>query len=368
MKLRLSVWNGSHGIYSIAESDRAEQELKSGQLKYWRIGPEQIVSSPDGFQVPLDEVLRKACSKLRDFDVVEVFSDGTVRRCYQDGASDHVFLITERCNSNCIMCPSPESIRRKGAAPCMERLLEIAGHIPTDVRHFTITGGEPFLAGRQMFPFLEFLKKRFPKTEMLLLTNGRIFSIPDYCRMLKQSAPEQMVYGIPLHAADSALHDRITQTSGSFRQTMAGISGLLKEELHVELRIVVSRLNCHHLVEIAKLIAEQFPNVHHVCIMAMELTGNAYVNRQEVWIPYRASAPYVKEASDLLIRNGIDVQLYNFPLCTIDSGCWTLCRKSISEPKVRYSPECKACRVRDACGGVFAGTIRTEEQELMRIE
>ena len=65
-----------------------------------------------------------------------------------------------------------------------------------------------------------------------------------------------------------------------------------------------------------------------------------------------------------LIENELDVKLYNFPLCTVDKSCWTICEKSISQNKVKYAEVCSKCAVRDACGGVFAGTYNLEKGDL----
>ena len=46
---------------------------------------------------------------------------------------------------------------------------------------------------------------------------------------------------------------------------------------------------------------------------------------------------------------------------------WTLCKKSISPYKVRYSEVCDECEMKKSCGGVFAGTLSLEKGELKAI-
>ena len=58
--------------------------------------------------------------------------------------------------------------------------------------------------------------------------------------------------------------------------------------------------------------------------MAMEMTGNAHKNADTLWVPYRESFQFVKKGIDKLIESGIDVKLYNYPLCTVDRGYWML--------------------------------------------
>ena len=97
------------------------------------------------------------------------------------------------------------------------------------------------------------------------------------------------------------------------------------------------------------------------------MTGTARKNLEEVWIPYRKSFFYIANAIRLLVENGIDVKLYNFPLCTVDKSFWTLCEKSISDNKVRFAEECYSCKYKGACSGIFAGTLQLERDELRPI-
>lgn len=103
------------------------------------------------------------------------------------------------------------------------------------------------------------------------------FSVVEYSIRLKNTVPNHTLIGIPLHAATSSLHDHITQVPGSFIQTVQGITNLLKQGLRIEIRIVVTKLNVMDLKNLAAFIAENFKGIDHVCIMAMEMTGNAYV-------------------------------------------------------------------------------------------
>lgn len=54
------------------------------------------------------------------------------------------------------MCPSPDISRQKGGNTNVNTLIEIAKHIPEDAPHLTITGGEPFMIGPDIFRFLSF--------------------------------------------------------------------------------------------------------------------------------------------------------------------------------------------------------------------
>lgn len=362
MRFRVNDTDEKYHIYSIARTEEVKRNLISCNLSYWYID-EKITQASDGkILFPKD-----ACEKLNtlsNYDVVEVYPNGTASLFYEDATGECVFCVSDKCNSNCVMCPTGEETRRKGDIYSVERLISLARHIPEDVEHITITGGEPFMMRKKIFPFLLFLRTRFFNTEFLLLTNGRALSMTEYCTELLKTAPENIFFGIPLHASNKRLHDFITQADGSFEQTIAGIHNLLAMRMKVELRIVVSNLNADDMFSLSKMIAGSFPSVDHVCIMAMEMTGNAYKNKSYVWLPYKQAFQSIEKAIDLLLNNGINVRLYNFPLCTVMPAYWTLCRKSITPYKIRYLEKCNVCRMKDACGGLFGSSFKLEEPEL----
>jgi hypothetical protein len=112
---------------------------------------------------------------------------------------------------------------------------------------------------------------------------------------------------------------------------------------------------------------KEIPRIEYVSIIAMEMTGSAYKNRDIVWIPYKKAFELISDGVIELIKNAIDVKLYNFPLCTVQKKYWTLCEKSISPHKVRYAETCDRCSVKSVCGGIFAGTFLLEKEELEAI-
>ena len=93
-----------------------------------------------------------------------------------------------------------------------------------------------------------------------------------------------------------------------------------------------------------------------VKFIGLEMLGNARRNLNDVWIDYKESFSKMKSAIDLLVKNEIDVGIYNYPLCCVDQPYWSLCEKSITDYKVRYLPQCNQCIKKDACGGMFSGT------------
>lgn len=367
MNVRLTKHSCGFRIVSLAKDEMTRDDLLADNIDFIYLSSAEISIFPENILLSTDILVAEKLGICNNYDVFELWPDGYLRQCYNDSSSDNYFFVTGKCNSNCIMCPSPDEARRNSEQADVDRLIEIAKHIPSDVRHLTITGGEPFMAGERIFEFFKYLQEKFVNTEFLILTNGRIFAVKKYTELLQQTMPTNTILGIPLHGSNSLSHDTITRSENSFIQTLSGIKRLLALGIKVELRLVVCNLNVCDYFEMAKLIVSEIPNVCYISIMAAEMTGNAYINRENVWIPYKESFSKISKVLMYLLEHEIDVKLYNYPLCTVDKEYWALCEKSISPSKIKYGEECNQCKYRDACGGVFAGTFLLERNELKAI-
>lgn len=320
MSIRFKGYELGYKIASLALDECAKNELlqKALNIVYVDVNNKAIMLLPDNIMLSKEASDLKQIQAYNSYDVFELWENGILARKYNDKSDDNYFFITGKCNSNCVMCPSPEHSRRNSEMSNLSDLMELAKHIPSDVPHMTITGGEPFLMGEQIFPFLQYLKEKFCDTEFLFLTNGRIFAIEKYLQLFCETAPCNSIVAIPIHGSCDQIHDSITRADGSFKQTLIGIKRLLKKHFPVEIRLVVSNLNVTDFDNIAKLIIDQFKGIEYVSVIAMEMTGTARINKDRVWIPYRKAFECIESAIRQLVRNGIDVKLYNFPICTVD--------------------------------------------------
>jgi sulfatase maturation enzyme AslB (radical SAM superfamily) len=127
------------------------------------------------FTVPYIHCLRES-DHLRDGDVVMIDADSaTVRSLYRPYEQHHHLFVTERCNSNCLMCSQPPK-DRDDVETLMARNRELITLIKPHPAYLTITGGEPTLLGESLFGLIEQLKHSMPNTELHVLTNGRTFA------------------------------------------------------------------------------------------------------------------------------------------------------------------------------------------------
>ena len=362
--MKVEHYDKGFKIVSLAKNETVVEDLNQSELDFIYLNNGKLFLFPGNIQLIVNDATIGELNKWNNYDVFEIFENGKLINCYDDSSIDNYFFVSGKCNSNCIMCPTPDILRKTGENTDVEHLIEMAKHIPSDTVHLTVTGGEPFMIGESIFEFFEYLKYKFEETGFLILTNGRIFAVEKYVSRMKEVIPNDCIIGIPIHGASTEIHDSITQAPGSFNQTITGIKRLLAAGIRVELRWVACGLNIQDFVNMANLVVQELSGIEYVSIMATEMTGSAYVNKNQVWVPYREVFSSLEKAIDILVENAIDVKLYNFPLCTVKKRFWTLCEKSISPNKVRYAKVCDDCKMKSSCGGIFAGTFLLEKEEL----
>ena len=143
---------------------------------------------------------------------------------------------------------------------------------------------------------------------------------------------------------------------------------MIERNVDIEIRIVVLKKNYQLLENIANFIVKEIPEVKMVNIMALEMLGNSFKNRDEVWINFEETKEYLYKACTRLIKSGIITNLYNFPLCNLDKRLYSLNHKSITDYKVRYKDECEECKAKDICGGFFFSTINMKDIKVKPIK
>ena len=348
MNLYLKGYQGPFRLLKIKYGD-CDQEAKQRENVALVMG-DSIIISGKTFDCPESR-------KLPEGAICSLNEQGLLWQIFNPEENDATIYMTGHCNSNCIMCPTTEYERRHSEGLPRHLLEQYIELLPQNLAHITITGGEPTLRTSDFLLVLGILRQKFPDVETLILTNGRSLSIKKLVDSMISDCPKHMLVGIPLHAAQADLHDSITQAKGSFKETCRGIRNLLDDNVSVEIRIVISKLNAMALEKIAELICRDFPETSVVHFIGLETRGNCAKNAAEVYISPAESFRMAKPALMKLIAAGIDVGLYNYPLCMVERGFWNLCKRSITPEKVRYADVCDNCDAKSMCGGLFYSTL-----------
>jgi His-Xaa-Ser system radical SAM maturase HxsC len=298
-------------------------------------------------------VLPDEFNYLADGDVLRLWpkSNG-VRILYRRNSFHNHLLLTERCNHYCLMCSQPP--KNIDDSWIVDDVLAAIPLIDPSTQEIGFTGGEPTLLGDDFFRILRAMKSYLPHTAIHILSNGRLFAAPEFAKRYADIRHFDMMVGIPIYSDVSTIHDYVVQSDGAFDETIRGILNLKRHGQKVEIRVVVHRQTYSRLPQLAEFLARNLTFVDHIALMGLEITGFTRANLDSLWIDPVDYQQELYRAVSFLADSRMHVSIYNHQLCVLDKRLWTFARKSISDWKNEYMPECEGCREKENCGGFFA--------------
>jgi His-Xaa-Ser system radical SAM maturase HxsC len=288
---------------------------------------------------------------LSDGDVVSIHPSGFVRTLYRRASPHNFILVTDQCNSFCLMCSQPP--RQVNDFDRIREHLRLVDLIDPETRELGITGGEPTLFKEDFLRLVERCRDRLPGTALHVLTNGRMFYYRRFAERLGMIGHPDIMMGVPLYSDVDSEHDYVVQAKGAFEETVIGLYNLAKYSVPVEIRVVVHRQTYRRLPRLAEFVSRNFPFAAHVALMGMETYGFVHRNFDELWIDPYDYQRELREATETLFLAGMNVSIYNHQLCVLDEKLWPFARKSISDWKNIFIEECQRCVVKERCGGLF---------------
>jgi His-Xaa-Ser system radical SAM maturase HxsC len=296
-------------------------------------------------------VSKEWLDSLFEGDIICINPNGIINVLWEVNSVHNVILVTNSCNSQCVMCPQylcadPKDLQRDNMS--ILRLLK-----KNSVQQIGLTGGEPTLYLDRCIEIIKKCKKRFPNATIVILTNGRTLNEGNLRSLLKKTRHSNLLFCIPLHADNSCIHDATTSRSGSFAETINSIQNLAIYYQKIELRIVITKLNYERLENISEFIYRNFPFCIHIAFMGMEVCELAYENREQVWVEPLEYIPNLCKAINHLNQRNMQVSMFNIPYCLLPQNYWKFAKDSISTWKKGYKNECNNCIKKDACPGLF---------------
>ena len=290
---------------------------------------------------------------LGDGDIIGIDPGSRRLRVLYRRASQHnAFLVTERCNHYCLMCSQPP--RKVDDGWILDEIAECIELIDPATKTIGFTGGEPLLEWRRFIALLGTVRDRLPETAVHVLTNGRAFASNEVASAWAAIEHKRLMAGIPLYSAVDAVHDYVVQARGAFDDTVLGILRLKDKGQRVEVRVVLHAVTAPRLQETCAWLARNLPFVDHVALMGLENTGFALANQDLLWIDPLDYQADLACGANMLRAAGVNVSIYNLPLCLLDRSVWDVAVKSISDWKNGYLSECDGCDARERCAGFFS--------------
>jgi His-Xaa-Ser system radical SAM maturase HxsC len=360
---------GEKFVARITENSATPQVLRANQILLLR-NSQTATTLPEGFQAyflqgtadqdtfaeqstPNVFLLPQTQEYLADGDVVRFDPQRhALATLFRRSSPFNSLLVTERCNNFCLMCSQPP--KEIDDSYIVNELLTAIPLMDRATKEIGITGGEPTLLGPDLLRILQSLKSNLPSTAVHVLSNGRNFTDVDMVTAIAKLNHPDLMIGIPIYSDISNIHDYVVQADGAFDETIRGILNLKRHGIKVEIRVVIHKQTYSRLPQLANFLARNLLFVDHVALMGLEMMGFTKYNLEELWIDPAEYQQQLVEATETLARYRMHVSIYNHQLCLLDERIWKFSRKSISDWKNEYMPECTGCTKMSDCGGFFS--------------
>lgn len=268
-------------------------------------------------------------------------------RLIRAGSPHNTFLITEQCDQLCLMCSQPPKPHHEDM---FGHFLSAALLAPVGAE-IGLSGGEPLLHKVRLIAFLDAVLTDRNDLSFHILTNGQHFDPSDLPWLRRHR--RRLLWGIPIYSATSSMHDEIVGKDGAFGNLTRNLALLELAGAAVELRTVILKQNEPDLPDLADFITRQLPFASRWAIMQMERIGYGRMNWNRCFFDNSTNFAKLGIAIDVMRARRQDVELYNFPLCTVPPPYQNLAMKAISDWKRKYLSACSSCAERQNCGGFF---------------
>ncbi|MDG1074029.1 MAG: His-Xaa-Ser system radical SAM maturase HxsC [Methylophilaceae bacterium] len=348
-----AFWNQNND-YLVKIKDAAEllglQKLNKSGLTNLRC----LIDNPSlikNFQLDFPYVLTSQESP-QDGDIVAINNGSNfIHILFRETDLHHTVFLTNRCNSNCIMCSQPPT--KHDDSWLVDEAMKIAAHMRISPEILGFTGGEPLFLGVNLRQILDVFLTYHPNIKFDLLTNGRLISDSSLAEDLLGGMQKRITWMIPLYGHADFLHDFVVQSYGAFEQTVDGILTLHKYQQDIQIRIVLIKPVLENLSDLCNFIGKNFPFVKEVALIACEPTGFALANRVLCQTDLKDWSLQLEKGVDWLERQNVKPIIMNAPLCALSEKLWPYAQKSISDWKRVFDAECDKCDLKDSCCGLF---------------
>ncbi|MFD1745034.1 His-Xaa-Ser system radical SAM maturase HxsC [Rhizobium helianthi] len=272
----------------------------------------------------------------------------SAHRLIRANSAHNTFLLTEQCDQLCLMCSQPP---KKHHTDLFDQFAIAASLAPARA-YLGLSGGEPLLHKSRLFQFLSLMASARPDLRFHVLTNGQHFEEEDV-EWLSEIGHDRVLWGIPLYAPEHYLHDQIVGKQGASERLEKSFSILARAGAAIELRTVVMAQNNTMLPALSDHVYFKLPFVRHWALMQLENIGYGRMNWDKCFLDTSTDFQPLSAALNRAISRGIEVSLFNFPLCTLPERFRYLAPSTISDWKRKYLPECDGCSLMSTCGGFF---------------
>jgi len=247
-------------------------------------------------------------------------------------------FLGNRCNNKCLYCTY-----RHSDAPQPDFNSIIATLERGEEDSVAFYGGEPTV--RSDLSEIILNAKRNGYRRIKLLTNACSFS--DIQFLLKIVNAGCYLFEIKLWGSNPSIHDYITQTSGSFLQTIQGLENLQ--------RISFDKFICLRI----PICKQNYTDIVNTITVGMSFNINRIIlSLQDHDLRLKDLLPYVRNTIDITILNRIWILTEGLPFCVMQGlehhigEMYYGYDDTIHHKTYRHHKYCKECTHQEICQGV----------------
>ncbi len=267
------------------------------------------------------------------------------------------------CNNHCRFCVQGNKRVLYGDKSTVE-IKKALQEARNDCDSVVFTGGEPTVR-KDIIDLVRYAKSLEFET-IQIQSNGRMFCYEKFCTAIIIAGANEFSPAIHGHIAQ--LHDFLTASKGSFKQSITGIKNLKKRGQKVITNTVITKSNYRHLPEIARLLS--YLKVDQYQFAFAHALGTAGENFESIIPRMSMIMPYVKEGLDIGIVAGKKVMTEAIPYCLMQGYEEYIAEKIIPDTKIYdydriiddfteirrkegklKGPKCKQCKHFQYCEG-----------------
>jgi His-Xaa-Ser system radical SAM maturase HxsC len=315
------------------------------------------------FELVVNNVLINLGAELdvQLFDFVTIINS-RVRVVYSSAFQSNTVFTTVRCNSNCIMCSQPPLEVDDGNfnVAIWYKINELL--VENGITSLGFSGGEPTILGDDLISLINAMTNKHSELLIDVLSNGRRLGQSAGRKLLERvKHPSRVRFCIPLYSGISSRHDYIVQSKTSFWDTVNGLYNCNYFGLKTEIRLVIQKDTIDHLGFFVEFIKNNLWFVDHFALMGLEQIGYAKSRFEEIDVTNSLRQHKLfQKTLKTLSREGLNVSIYNLPLCYIPEEVHGYARKSISEWKNSFHSDCEKCSKRSNCSGFFSWNLNSK--------
>ncbi len=213
-----------------------------------------------------------------------------------------------QCNNRCRFCVQGDKRSQFPDKTTVEvKALLTAGR--RDADELVLTGGE--ITIRDDLPELVRHARDLGFRVIQLQTNGRMLSHRPFVERLQAAGVTE--FGPAIHGPTAAIHDELTRSPGSFRQTVKGVRQVKRLGLPVIVNSVIVQANVSHLPELARLLVAL--EVDQFQLAFVHALGSAAESFATIVPRLSEVGPQVTQALGIGLRAGVRCMTEAIPLC-----------------------------------------------------